>query len=123
MASSCGTVDMNMSRAFVALLPVLLHSGATYGLGCNHTFDLEMRTRMCALELDNEWRAKLKPDDSCARLMVEARRFVSRFDRGEIRVNEGCTAESLMKAAENATATIARAREKGWTTLEGYLNY
>ncbi|NWL75562.1 hypothetical protein DM872_01675 [Pseudomonas taiwanensis] len=118
-----GAVDMSISRTFVALLAVLLYSGATYGLGCNHTFDLEMRTRMCALELENEWRAKLKPDDSCARLMAEARKFVSNFERGEIQVNEGCTAEALIKAADDATATIAKAREKGWTTLEDYLNY
>lgn len=78
---------------------------------------------MCALELESEWRAKLKPDDSCARLMAEARRFVSNFERGEIQVNEGCTAEVLMTAAESATEAIAKAREKGWTTLEDYLNY
>lgn len=78
---------------------------------------------MCALELENEWRAKLKPDDACARLMVEARRFVSSFESGEIQVNQGCTAAALMKAAENATEAIAKAREKGWTTLEDYLRY
>lgn len=78
---------------------------------------------MCALELEGEWRARLKPDDSCARLVVEARRFVSRFDRGQIQVSESCPAETLMKAAENATETISKARQKGWATLEDYLNY
>ena len=78
---------------------------------------------MCALELESEWRPRLKPDDSCARLITEAERFLSRFDAGEIQVSKECTKNQLIKAAESATETIAKAREKGWATLEQYLNY
>ncbi len=78
---------------------------------------------MCALELEKEWRPKLKPDDACSKLVVEARRFVARFDKGDIRINEVCTGDQLMEAAENAAATIAKARERGWATLEEYLSY
>ncbi|MDH4607282.1 hypothetical protein E8F12_01755 [Pseudomonas sp. BN102] len=78
---------------------------------------------MCALELEKEWRPKLKPDDACAKLIAEARRFVTQFEKGDIRINEVCTKDQLMEAADNAAATIAKARERGWATLEEYLNY
>ncbi|WP_146036032.1 hypothetical protein [Pseudomonas sp. LFM046] len=112
-----------MKPSSLTLLPFLFFVGVTYGAGCNHTYDLELRTSMCTLELENEWRPKLKPDDSCARLIDEAKRFVSRFDKGEVQVSKVCTKGDLIKAVENASETISKAREKGWATLEQYLNY
>ena len=112
-----------MKLSILTLLPALLHAGVTLGSGCSHAYDLELRTSMCALELENEWRPMLKPDDSCAKLVVEAKRFVARFDAGEIQISKECTRDQLTKAVDNATATIAKARGKGWATLEQYLNF
>ncbi|RJG09744.1 hypothetical protein D3879_16890 [Pseudomonas cavernicola] len=79
---------------------------------------------MCALELENEWRPKLKPDDSCAKLIAEAQKFVTNFEKEEVQIDKSCTKDELIQAVENATVTIQKARDKGWAaSLEDYLNY
>ncbi|MFU6384521.1 hypothetical protein ACM78Z_26675 [Pseudomonas aeruginosa] len=118
---------MILKHGFISAVGVLgvLSIGSTLAdvMSCRYVFNLKLYTKMCSEELDGEWRPKLNPERSCARLINEVETFNQAFGEGLIEFNDSCARQEVMKVGENAANVLRRARAKGWTTMEQYLSY